>query len=305
MKAEIRNEHYKLIYSEYDRMVKAKSYKTGKGTMYQACVKELLIWLDNNGITTVSQITGRNLFDYLNEYLVKRPNKRRGGTLSVASINHHLFSIQLLFDHLLETDHISEVVTLPGYLPRTDNHYALLSEEEIKLLYKNCENKIERALLSAAYGCGLRRGEIENLNTADIIYQKGVLVVTNGKGNKVRDVPLNDVVQEDLKTYYMTERLDRIRSSKTRIDAFFLNLKGERMSGDYLNKILKEIVRRTANTELINKNVSLHCLRHSITTHLVDRGMGIEPLRKFLGHSEIDTTSLYMSRRKHKNKFII
>lgn len=305
MKAELRNKHYKLIYDEYDRMVKAKGYKTGGGKMYQACVKEMLIWLDRQGITAVTQITGRDLFSYLNDYLVKRPNLRRGGTLSVASINHHLFSMQLLFDHLLETHHVEYVVEVPAYLPRTHNHYALLTEEEIKLLYKHCESKAERALLSIAYGCGLRRSEIENLNTGDIVYQKGVLVVTKGKGNKIRDVALNDVVLNDLKQYYMTERLDCIRNTKTRVDAYFLNQRGERLSGDYLNKMLKEIVLRTTNSELIAKKVSLHCLRHSITTHLVERGLGIEVLRGFLGHSEIDTTSLYMARRKRKNKFII
>lgn len=304
MRTQLTNEHYRQIADEYDRMVGAKNYKTGKGRMYQVCIHELLTWLDKQGVSQVKQITGKHLINYL-EYLTKRPNKLFGGILSVATVNHHLFSIQLLFDHLLETGYLSEQVPVPGYLPRTHNHYALLTEDEVKDLYKNCQTPSERALLSVAYGCGLRRSEIQNLNTSDILYNRGALVVTKGKGNKVREVALNNVVVEDLKRYHLTERLDRIRSTQTRVDAFFVNAKGDRLSGDFLNKMLKAIVERTGNTALIEKKVSLHCLRHSITTHLVERGMGIEPLRKFLGHKEIDTTSLYMARRKRKNKFII
>ncbi len=302
MKKQLTNEHYRQVADEYNRMVKAKNYKTGN--MYRDAVKELFAWLDKEGVSQVTSITAKHLTSYL-AYLTTRPNRIHGGVLAVATVNQHLFSIQLLFDHLVETGYLKEIVQVPGYLTRTHNPFALLTEDEVKDLYKHCQNPAERALLSVAYGCGLRRSEIRNLNTSDILYHKGMLVVTKGKGNKVREVAMNDVVIEDLKRYHLTERLDRIRSAGSRVDAFFVNAKGERLSGDSLNEMLKTIVLRTGNTTLIDKKVSLHCLRHSITTHLVERGMGIEPLRRFLGHKEIDTTSLYMARRKRRNKFII
>lgn len=304
MKKQLTNEHYRQIADEYDRMVRAKNYKTGNGSMYQDCVKELFAWLDKEGVCQVTSITGKHLTSYL-KYLTTRPNQIHGGVLSVATVNHHLFSIQLLLGHLVETGYLKELVAVPGYLTRTHNPFALLTEDEVRDLYKHCQRAAERALLSVAYGCGLRRSEMKNLNTSDILYHKGILVVTKGKGNKIREVVMNDVVIEDLKRYHLTERLDRIRSAASRVDAFFVNSKGERLSGDSLNEMLKAIVKRTGNATLIDKKVSLHCLRHSITTHLVERGMSIEALRDFLGHQEIDTTSLYMARRKRRNKFII
>jgi len=272
--------------------------------MYQDYARELLTWLDKEGIGDVKDITRKEVNAYL-QHLISRPKQNGNGHLRMSTINHHLFSIQLLFDHLIETEYLDEHIPVPNYLPKKHNPFALITEEEIKDLYKHCQTTTERALLSIGYGCGLRRSEIENLNTADVIYSQGILIVTKGKGNKIREVALNSVVVDDIKKYLSTERIQRVNSTNSSSDAFFLNAKGERLTGDYLNRMLKAIVKRTKNNDLISKKISLHCLRHSITTHLVERGMGIEYIREFLGHKGIDTTSLYMVRRKRRNRYLI
>jgi len=304
MKITLHTTEFKKLYDQYDNMVQSKNYKTGKGKMYQACVKEFLSWMEQKDITVLDQITTPRVKEYL-ENLIVRPNKRRGGTLSASTINHHLFSLRLFFNHILDIGYADQVPVVPNNVERNSAQYATLSEEEIQMLYTYSENALEKAILSLAYGCGLRRSEISQLNVADLIFGTSILVVTKGKGNKVRDVIMSDTVIQDLKDYLFTERLDRIRNSKTSTGAFFLNGKGKRLSGDYLNKTLKKIVERTGDSELQNKNVCLHCMRHSIATHLVDRGLDMITIRSFLGHSEIDTTSLYMKRRKQKNKFIV
>ena len=94
-----------------------------------------------------------------------------------------------------------------------------------------------------------------------------------------------------------------LKESKQLEKAFFINPKGLRMSGDLLNDILKYIIESTGNNEIINKSITLHCLCHSISTHLQEAGAKIEFIRDFLGHIDIDTTLLYMIRRK--KKFVI
>ncbi len=272
--------------------------------MYQDYAQELLTWLDKEGVDNVKNITRKEVNNYL-QHLISRPKRTGPGHLQISTINHHLFSIQLLFDHLIETEYLDEHIPMPNYLPKKHNPFALITEEEIKELYEHCHNDTERALLSIGYGCGLRRSEIENLNTADVVYSLGVLIVTKGKGNKIREVAMNTVVVKHIKKYLTSDRAKRVKATETNTDAFFLNAKGERLTGDYLNRMLKTIVKRTKNEELIDKKISLHCLRHSITTHLVERGMGIEYIQEFLGHKGIDTTSLYMVRRKRRNKYLL
>ena len=74
------------------------------------------------------------------------------------------------------------------------------------------------------------------------------------------------------------------------------------MAGQYLGGLLKEILVRTQNPTILSKNITLHCLRHSIATHLIDNGAEIEFVQEFLGHSEIDTSTLYSKRRKQRLK---
>jgi len=295
---------FKELYTVFDHLVRSKDYKTGGGKMYQANLKEFFQWMEQLGITTISTITTLKVKEYL-EHLIVRPNKRKEGTLSVSTINHHLFSLRLFFEHLLIIGYTTEVPVVPNNLPRNNMERASLTQEEMQLLYANVQTPLEKAILSTAYGCGLRRAEMVQLNLTDLVFQKGVLVVTNGKGNKLRDVMMSEAVINDLQEYAHTERLGRVRSIRTTTRAYFLNSKGERLSGDHMNKTLKALVQRTGSLDLQEKKVTLHSLRHSIATHLVDRGMGMLAIRKFLGHSETDTTSLYMARRKQKNKFII
>ena len=199
----------------------------------------------------------------------------------------------------------SSSFSVPDNVEPDHNRRESLTEDEIKILYDHAQNKMERAILSLAYGCGLRRTELELLNVEDLNFGKGILVVNRGKGNKVRDVVMSDAVVKDLRDYLFTERLDRVREHATGSRAYFLNYKDNRMSGDHIGKKLKAMVKRTDNATIQAKKISLHNLRHSIATHLANRGLDMLTIRKFLGHNEIDTTSLYMARRKRKNKYLI
>ena len=113
---------------------------------------------------------------------------------------------------------------------------------------------------------------------------------------------MSDSVIRDLKDYIFHERhVYELKKQKKKTNAFFLNAWGQRMAGDYLNKRLKILTEKTRNSKLMSKEISLHSLRHSIATHLLDGGASIEFVRTFLGHREIDTVHIYARRRKRKN----
>ncbi len=302
-KAELSSPFFKILYKDYDQYIKARNLSIkGKGT-YQLCVKEFFLWLESQGITKIKRIQSSDMIDYY-EYISTRPNKRKAGTLSQSMINQHLFSIRMLVDYLLDTGQIKSAVLIPKNNTGTKKERDSLTREEIELLYKNCKDKRERAILSVGYGCGLRRSEIQELKTSDISFSNGILVVREGKFKKRRDVPMSDRIIKDLKDYLHNERPNYLKEHNPLEPSFFVNNKGKKMEGDHMNEILKEIIERTGNTELMQREITLHSLRHSISMHLSKNGADMEFIRDFLGHSEIDTTYIYAMKNKQKQKLL-
>jgi len=282
-------------------MIRAIGYKQ-KGIMYQDAVKEFLSYLENKGILNIKNVKPIDMVKYY-EYLTTRPNLRKEGVLSTSTISRHLFSINLFSDYLLQNNIIKKVIMMPRLSRGDEKQRNILSLEEIQLVYKTCENKRDKAILSLAYGAGVRRTEIENLNVQDVQLNVGILIIRNGKNDKRREIPLSNAIISDLKDYLLNERHTYFKNKETaRTEAFLINNKGKKMQGDHVNERLKELIQKTNDTELISKDITLHCLRHAITVHLLDNGASIEFVRDFLGHSEIDTTHIYARRRKAKQQ---
>jgi integrase/recombinase XerD len=177
------------------------------------------------------------------------------------------------------------------------NEQEVLTKAEVMELYSHTNSRLVKAILALAYGCGLRKREIRVLNTGDVLFHKGIVNV-HGKNNKSRTVPMSDRVIKDLKEYIVYERPKRINSNSP-TEAFILNKHGERFVSCAINgHYLKNLAEATGNKEIIRKGVHLHALRHAIATHLVEEGAPIEFVKRFLGHSLLDTTVLYCKKRK-------
>ena len=287
----------------YLRFIRVRNYSGGEKS-FGTAVTEFLEWLQQKGIYNLSRVNNGHMNEYF-QYLITRPNKRLSGTLADSTINQHLFSLSLFYENLLEQNVIRKSV----YIPRKNNlnsrERQILTLPQIKELYQHCNSKLETALLSLAYGCGLRRSEIHLLNVRDIQLTTGIVIVQKGKLGKRREIPMSDKVLHDLKTYITTERLEQICKYQETKEALFINSLGNRITGNHLNELVKKIIQRTGSTEIQNKHITLHCLRHSIATHLSEKGAGMEFIREFLGHSEIDTSQIYAKRRKRNNVFKI
>jgi integrase/recombinase XerD len=164
----------------------------------------------------------------------------------------------------------------------------------------------DRAIIAIFYGCGLRRSEGKNLNITDIDLQKQLLFVRKGKGNKQRYVPIaakhlqdiKDYLQEGREWFLMNNDANETWQSKRhgvplvkKINAddtaFFVSQQSVRMREFYQR--LEQMKTRAK----LEKNLTLHGLRHSIATHLLQSGMDIEEIAKFLGHSSLASTQIY------------
>jgi len=207
--------------------------------------------------------------------------------------------------YLLDMDVIdSTPARLPKFVLKRYKERNILNLKEIKQLYEVCETRQDKALLSLAYGCGLRRSEIEKLDTSDVHIHSGVIVIRDSKNHRSRTIPLADNVLRDLKEFILYERMKYININKPAQHAFFINNAGLRKKGDKFNNRLKQLIERTKNPEILSKNITLHCLRHSIATHLLDNGATIEFVQHFLGHSQIDTAHIYSKRRMQRMKIL-
>jgi len=296
---------FEKIYKEFYQSVVIKGYSPKmKEPYFPVFIREFLFFLEKKGILNISKVSAKDILDYHN-YLKERPNQRKCGGLSESIIRQHLHAMRMFFDYLLDTNMIASTpIRLPKFTWGIYKERNIATFEEIKEIYKACLTKKDKAILSLAYGCGLRRSEIQNLNTSDIMIHKGVLIVRDGKGGKNRTIPLANSTISDLKDYIIYERPYYFKSNQN-CPSFFVNKFGCRLSGSKINERLKEIIGFTNNEPLIQKNLTLHCLRHSIATHLSDNGANIEFIQKLLGHSEIDTSQLYAKKRKQQSNILI
>ncbi len=233
---------------------------------------------------SIQKVVSEDILKFYN-YLNERPNKKRAGGLSERYINHHIYALKVFFAWQQELSIIEECpisnlsFPTPKNLPRE-----ILTTAEIKQIYKCCETLKEKAILSIFYGCGLRRSEGEDLDLKDIHFKSGILYVRKGKNSKRRAVPMSKRVAQDLKNYWYQER-----KNQTKEDAFITNILGKRTKGNYYNKVLKALLEK-AN---VKKQITLHCLRHSIATHLLESGLSVEYVRDFLGHKHLESTQIY------------
>lgn len=287
----LKTKDYKTFHKEFINFLETLGYSRRSIHFLLTCVKEFLHFLELRAIVHITSITVAHIEAYY-VYLQNRPNQTKGGGLSDSSIAGHLYSLRKFFKWLQETEILSINpisslnVPYPAYNYRTS-----LSQEDILNLYKVTETYRDRAMLGLFYGCGLRKTEAKNINTEDIHLNEKLLIVREGKGSRRRIVPLAEKVKEDFENYYYKERSLYIRQSLIGKlgNAFMINNKGRRMTGDSFTPRLKYLVKKSE----ISRPVCLHQLRHSIATHLLEEGMRLEKVKEFLGHKRIDTTQKY------------
>ncbi len=239
---------------------------------------------------STDQIITEDIKNYYH-YICNRPNKRADGALSESYISHHIYAIKLFLAWQLEKGIIREnPISGLHFKSPTSTPREILELQQIKELYKSTKNHLERAILSIYYGCGLRRSEGVNLNISDVHFEKQLLYVRKGKGSVRRVIPISNNVKQGIETYLRVERRRAVQP------ALLIGYKGNRISGDSCNNILKSLVLRTG----IKKHITLHCLRHSIATHLLQNGLSVDYVRAFLGHKHLESTQVYTRVKKEQ-----
>ena len=264
-------------------------------------LREFLHWLEKHGTRDIRKVTGKQAEQFI-FYVSERANQRREGGLSNGHLNKYIQSLKLFSKYLRETRQGSFSIGMKmtrAERPYLDGTKAILTVQEIRELYEACDYTPytplalrDKAMLAVFYGCGLRRNEGIHLDVSDVLFEKSLLYVRKGKNYKERYVPMSGQVMEDLKNYlydgrpYLLQRKD--------IQSLFITERSRiRMSAVTLCVRLKQLQKKTGNDSLKDKQASLHTLRHSIATHLLQAGMRLQDIAAFLGHSTLDSTQIY------------
>ena len=234
----------------------------------------------------INQITSLEIIKYYN-YLKQRPNKKTGKPLNPSTVLHHIRAIELFFIMLFDTGELAEIPEINIKYPKDfENDFVreIITQEEVQKLYKKADI-LETIILNLGYGCGLRVSELVAVTKQDIYLKENILIVPKGKFNKRRIVPLTQKISDDLNDY-----LEQIQTNQT---YFIINSKGTKMQEWTYNKMLKKLLQKIKIPQKRIDKITIHSLRHSIATHLLENGMELEKVRDFLGHSQLETTQTY------------
>lgn len=292
------NESYKAIHRQYIEWLDTLGF--ARVRRYEERLKELLEWLEVHNITSIDHIQQEHLTVFF-EWQQVRENRKYGGTLSNTYLN----------DYFMATDKFCEFLHQMGAqntpIP-TNRRITIDSEErirkiepftigEIKLLQAQIENSYPdmdytqrevkhyqfKLIFILHYGCGLRLSEGFNLTANDVDFNRRTIFVRQGKNYKDRIVPMNGNIYDALQDYLYNFR-NTIRCGHGRLFV---------QSPITLQKNLHYLHSLCDDDGIQEKRLTFHILRHSIATHLLQQGMTVENIARFLGHNSLCSTQIY------------
>lgn len=216
------------------------------------------------------QLTEQDINDYL-KFLIERKK------ISASGQNMAINAIKFYFEHVQKQAPKKYCYDRPlkeSKLP------AVLSEEEILQIFENCENLKHKTMLQLIYSAGLRRSELIALKVSDIDRGRKMITIRGGKGKKDRITLLSEKVLPFLDRYLaLYEPKKWLFESPDQ--------------GQYSESSLQKVFKKALVKSGIKKDVSLHSLRHSFATHLLERGTDIRYIQALLGHNSSRTTERY------------
>lgn len=253
---------------KFKQWLRSKRYSESTIATYSEALKSFFVFYNNK---PVAEITNEDVIVYNNEYILKKG-------LSSSYQNQIVNAIKLYFKTIKNTKIEVDKIHRPKREKVLPN---VLSKEEVKLILSVLTNKKHKTMLSLIYACGLRRSELLELTFDSIQSDRKLLIIKQSKGKKDRIVPLSDKIIEMLREYY-----------KEYLPKKWL-FEGQQKETKYSDRSLEEVLKKSIRLAKINKPVTLHWLRHSYATHLLESGTDLRYIQELLGHNSSKTTEIY------------
>ncbi len=240
------------------------SYRTVKGYLYYN--RDFLGFVKKQP----SEINDSDIKDYL-LYLAEEKQS------ATSTLNQAINALKFYYVSMLKKKFIYEVKR-----PRKDKKLpVVLSKEEVAKILSSVDNIKHRAILMLVYSAGLRVGEVVKLKPEDIDSKRMLIHIKGAKGRKDRYTLLSERALEILREYWRKYKPEKW-------------LFGGAKEGRYLSiRSVDKIFRNACDKTGIKKDVSVHTLRHSFATHLLEGGTDLRYIQELLGHAHSKTTEIY------------
>ena len=248
--------------------MKSRRYSSSTVDTYADALKIFLTYYKDKAIKDISN---DDIIAFNNKHIL-------ANNFSASYQNQVVNALKLYFKELQNTILNVELIHRPKKPKLLPN---VLSKEEVKLILNAHSNIKHKAMLSLIYSCGLRCSELLNLKPEHIDSKRNLVIIKQAKGRKDRIAPLSSKIVEMLREYFV--------AYKPSVYLFEGQTKGQPYDARSLQLVLKQSLIKTN----IKKPVSLHWLRHSFATHLLENGTDLRYIQEILGHSSSKTTEIY------------
>ncbi|MDF2437063.1 MAG: Integrase/recombinase [Bacteroidota bacterium] len=245
----------------------SRRYSESTILTYVEALKSFLKFCNDRAL---AEISNEDVIRYNNDYILKNG-------LSASYQNQVVNALKLFFRTIQSRKLNAEEIHRPK---RSFVLPVILSPEEVAGMLNSLENIKHKTMLALIYSGGLRRSELLNLRLEDIDSKRMFISIKAAKGKKDRMVPLSEMILEMLRLYY--------KEYKPQHYLF----EGQK-AGKYTESSLEEVFHKAKKLAGIKKSVSLHTLRHSYATHLLEGGTNLRYIQELLGHKSPKTTQIY------------
>ena len=256
-----------IILSTFEQKLTIANYSNQTIKNY---ISALLLFLDFISAKKVNEVSDQ----LIEEYLFYCKTKKH---YSFSSMKQVIASIRFLYLNVLEKP-IPKALNIK--IKKPDTLPVVLSREEVKKLITVTSNLKHKVIMLLIYSAGLRLGELLNLRIGDIDSGRMKIHIRQAKGKKDRYVVLSEKLLPLLREYY---------GKYQPRDYLIEGVKGGRYSEKSVQSIMKQALKKAG----IRKKATVHTLRHSFATHLLDDGLDIRFIQELLGHVRLETTRVY------------
>lgn len=261
-------EEIKSHLNEFKRWMAHKRYSQSTIKTYTGALAGFLRFTHPRPL---SELSNEDMVGYVNDYII--PNK-----LSFTFQNQAVNAVKLFFKEIMKSRLEVDKLERPRREHKLPN---VLSKQDVKAILEAPANIKHKTMLSLIYACGLRRSELLNLKPEHVDSKRGLLIIKNAKGRKDRVAPISEKIIAMLREYYKSYRpVNWLFEGQN---------EGEQYSEQSLQSVMKQAVAKAG----VKKPVTLHWLRHSYATHLLESGTDLRYIQELLGHKSSKTTEIY------------
>lgn len=259
----------------FEEWLRYRNYSLNTIKHYTNCVTTFFRYHNN---LQPEELTREQLVDFNLHYIIK-------GGKSIVYQNQFVNALKLYLREMHELDIPDSILERPRREKKLPN---VLSKGDVRRILLNTLNLKHRMMLSITYACGLRVGEALRMKKIDLDRERRVIHIRRSKGHKDRVIPLPVSIDGQLDGYLEAYRPQTYLFEGSKV--------GEPYGARSLQMVLKRSVARCG----IEKDVTLHWLRHSYATHLLESGTDTRYIQKLLGHSSLKTTEVYTHVSNYK-----